>query len=154
MPLVCIPQLYVFVNLPSTLSPASVPLPPESKGGGGHTRVRMRGWGSQFQRLEKSLALCLLCGVPCLPSFMMLYPSLSAVQFVCQQSCLHVCPQFGSLFVSSDFPSVSDTKFVSPNSNEGTYTVVLLICNVRFKTSIEVKAKKRPGRFIVINLFN
>ncbi len=32
-------------TLPPPLSPASVPLPPESKGGG-HTRLRVRGWGS------------------------------------------------------------------------------------------------------------
>jgi hypothetical protein len=33
-------------SLPSPFSPASVPLPPEPKGGGGHTRLRVRGWGS------------------------------------------------------------------------------------------------------------
>jgi hypothetical protein len=33
-------------TLPTPLSPASVPLPPEPGGGGGHTRRRMRGWGS------------------------------------------------------------------------------------------------------------
>ncbi len=32
-------------TLPTLLSPASVPLPPEP-GGGGHTRLRVRGWGS------------------------------------------------------------------------------------------------------------
>ncbi len=38
------------------------PLPPEPKGGG-HTRVRVRGWGSPNSNdWRKSLALCLLCG--------------------------------------------------------------------------------------------
>ncbi len=32
-------------TLPPPLSPASVPLPPEPKGGG-HTRLRVRGWWS------------------------------------------------------------------------------------------------------------
>jgi hypothetical protein len=32
-------------------------------GGGGHTRLRVRGWGSpNSDDLRKSLALCLLCG--------------------------------------------------------------------------------------------
>ncbi len=49
-------------TLPPPLSPASVPLPPEPKGGGGHTGVRVRGWGSpSFKDWRKSLALCLLC---------------------------------------------------------------------------------------------
>jgi hypothetical protein len=44
------------------LSPASVPLPPEPKGGGGHTRLRVGGWGSpNSDDWRKSLALCLLC---------------------------------------------------------------------------------------------
>jgi len=46
-------------TLPPPLSSASVPLPPEPKGGGrgGHTRLRMRGWGEiQFRRLEKRLS--------------------------------------------------------------------------------------------------
>ncbi len=49
--------------LPTPLSPASVPLPPEP---GGSTRAG-EGLGEfQFRRLEKSLALCLLCGLPTL----------------------------------------------------------------------------------------
>ncbi len=36
---------------------------PQNQREGGHTRLRVRGWGSpQFRRLEKSLALCILCG--------------------------------------------------------------------------------------------
>ncbi len=47
--------------LPTPLSPASVPLPQEP-GGGGHTRLRARGWGSpNSDDLRKSLALCLVC---------------------------------------------------------------------------------------------
>jgi hypothetical protein len=43
-----------------SLSPASVPLPPVQRGGG--TLSAGEGLGeSQFRRLEKSLALCLLC---------------------------------------------------------------------------------------------
>jgi hypothetical protein len=50
-------------TLPPLLSPASVPLPPEPKGGG-HTRLRVRGWGSpNFDDWRKSLALCLLCAM-------------------------------------------------------------------------------------------
>ncbi len=50
------------VILLTPLSPAIVPLPLEPKGGGGHTRLRVRGWGSpNSDRLEKSLAVCLLC---------------------------------------------------------------------------------------------
>ncbi len=45
---------------PPPLSPASVPLPPRPKGGG-HTRLRVRGWGSPNSNdWRKSLALCLL----------------------------------------------------------------------------------------------
>jgi hypothetical protein len=48
-------------TLPFPLTPASVPLPPEPKGGG-HTRVRVRGWGSSNSYdWRESLALCLLC---------------------------------------------------------------------------------------------
>ncbi len=56
--------MYVFsleLGLPPPLHLASVPLPPEPKGGD----TLACGWGvgeSQFQRLEKRLALCLLCG--------------------------------------------------------------------------------------------
>jgi hypothetical protein len=48
-------------TLPPPLSPASVPLPPEPKGGG-HNRLQVRGWGSpNSDDWRKSLALCLLC---------------------------------------------------------------------------------------------
>ncbi len=45
--------------------PASMPLSPESEGGGGggHTRLRVRGWASpNSDDWRQSLALCLLCG--------------------------------------------------------------------------------------------
>ncbi len=46
-------------TLPTPLSPASVPLLPEPRGGGGHTRLRGRGWGSpNSDDYRKSLALC------------------------------------------------------------------------------------------------
>ncbi len=49
---------------PPPLSPASVPLPLEPKRGGGHTRLRVRGWGSpNADDWRNSLALCLLCGL-------------------------------------------------------------------------------------------
>ncbi len=49
-------------TLSPPLSPASVPLPSEPRGEG-HTRLRVRGWGSpNFDDWRKSLALCLLCG--------------------------------------------------------------------------------------------
>ena len=49
-------------TLPTPLSPASVPLPPEP--GRGDNRLRVRGWGSPTSDdLRKSLALCLLCGL-------------------------------------------------------------------------------------------
>ncbi len=50
-------------NLPPPFSPASVPLPGTNGGGGGvHTRLRVRGWGSpNSYDGRKSLALCLLC---------------------------------------------------------------------------------------------
>ncbi len=48
-------------TLPPPLSLASVPLPPEPEPGG-HTRLRIRGWGSpNSDDWRKSLALCLLC---------------------------------------------------------------------------------------------
>ncbi len=50
-------------TLPPLLSPASVPLPPET-GGGGHARLRVGGWGSpNSDDWRKSLALCLLCAL-------------------------------------------------------------------------------------------
>jgi hypothetical protein len=51
-------------TFPPPLSPASVPFSPEPKGGGGRGANSPSGEGlgeSQFRRLEKSLALCLLC---------------------------------------------------------------------------------------------
>ena len=36
---------------------------PHSEPEGGQSRLRLRGWGSPFRRLEKNLALCLLCAV-------------------------------------------------------------------------------------------
>ncbi len=46
-------------SLPAPLSSASVPIPPEPGG----TRAGEGLGESQFRRLEKSLALCLLCGL-------------------------------------------------------------------------------------------
>ncbi len=45
-----------------TLSPASVPLPPRTGGGGAHSPAGEGLGESQFRRREKSLALCLRCG--------------------------------------------------------------------------------------------
>jgi hypothetical protein len=43
---------------------ASECAPPTRTGGWGHTRLRVRGWGSPNpDDLRKSFALCLLCGV-------------------------------------------------------------------------------------------
>jgi hypothetical protein len=55
-------------DFPNPLSPASVPLQ-QNRGGGGHTRLRVRGWGSpNADDLKKSLALWLLCAsIYCLP---------------------------------------------------------------------------------------
>jgi hypothetical protein len=54
----------VIGTLPPPFSPASVPLPPEPKGEGGHTRLRVRGWGSpNSDDWRKGLALCLLCAL-------------------------------------------------------------------------------------------
>ncbi len=47
-------------TLPSPISPASVPLPPEPPKGGAHSPAGAGLWLSQFRRLVKSL--CLLCG--------------------------------------------------------------------------------------------
>jgi hypothetical protein len=47
---------------PTPLAASKCALPPDHRVGG-HTRLLLKGWGeSQFQRLEKRLALCLLCG--------------------------------------------------------------------------------------------
>jgi hypothetical protein len=57
-------------TLPTPLSPVSVPLPPETKGGGGtHTCLRVRGWGSPNSDWRKGLVLCLLCGAVCPKEF-------------------------------------------------------------------------------------
>ncbi len=50
-------------TLPTPLSPACVPFPPEpGEEGGGHTCPRVRGWESpNSDDWSKSLALCLLC---------------------------------------------------------------------------------------------
>jgi hypothetical protein len=52
-------------TLPTPLSPASVPLPPEPWwGGGGAHSPAGEGLGeSKFRRRRKSLALCLLCEI-------------------------------------------------------------------------------------------
>ncbi len=48
---------------PTPLAASECALPPDQRVGG-HTRLQLKGWGeSQFQRLEKRLALCLLCAV-------------------------------------------------------------------------------------------
>jgi hypothetical protein len=55
-------------DFPPPISPASVPLPLRNQKVGGHTRLRVRGWGSpNSDDWRKSLALSLLCGVypPC-----------------------------------------------------------------------------------------
>ncbi len=45
---------------------ASECAPPPQPGGGGHIRLRMRGWGSPNpDDWRKSLTLCLLCGTYC-----------------------------------------------------------------------------------------
>jgi hypothetical protein len=46
---------------PTPLPQASVPSPPPAKGWGAHTPAAKGVGESQFRRLEKSLALCLLC---------------------------------------------------------------------------------------------
>jgi hypothetical protein len=51
-------------TLPPPLSLASVPFPRAQRGGGGHSRLRVRGWGSPCSDdWRKALALCLLCGL-------------------------------------------------------------------------------------------
>ncbi len=57
-----VPSLELGLSHP--LSRQRVFLPPPEPKGGGHTRVRVRGWGSpNSDDWRKSLALCLLCGV-------------------------------------------------------------------------------------------
>ncbi len=51
---------------PTPLPQASVPSPsgPKGVGGGGQTRLRLKGWGSpNFDDWRKGLALCQLCGL-------------------------------------------------------------------------------------------
>jgi hypothetical protein len=51
---------------PTPLAASECALPPGPKGGGGKHSPAAKGVGeSQFQRLEKSLALCQLCDAPC-----------------------------------------------------------------------------------------
>jgi hypothetical protein len=52
------------LGLPQPLSrKQACPLPPNQRAGGGHTRLRVGGWGSpNFDDWRKSLALCLLSG--------------------------------------------------------------------------------------------
>jgi hypothetical protein len=51
------------LGLPQPLSRKRVCPPPRTKRVGGHTRLRLRGWGSSnSDDWRKSLALCLLCG--------------------------------------------------------------------------------------------
>jgi hypothetical protein len=53
---------YTTVYVPS--SELGVCPPPPEPGGGGHTSLRVRGWGSpSSDDVRKSLALCLLCVV-------------------------------------------------------------------------------------------
>jgi hypothetical protein len=52
------------LELSQPLSRQRVCPSPQNRGGGGHTRLRVRGWGSpNSDDWRKSLALCLLCGV-------------------------------------------------------------------------------------------
>ncbi len=46
---------------PTPLAVGECALPPVPKGGGAHSPVAIGVGESQFQRLEKRLALCLLC---------------------------------------------------------------------------------------------
>ncbi len=64
---------------PIPLAASECALPPEPKGGGAHSPAAKGVGESQFQRLEKSLALCLLCvlnlpsGPSTVPSFFQVY---------------------------------------------------------------------------------
>ncbi len=52
------------LGLPQPLSRKRVCAPPGPKGGRGHTRLRLKGWGSpNSDDWRKRLALCLLCGI-------------------------------------------------------------------------------------------
>ncbi len=48
---------------PTPLAASVCALPPGPKGGGAHSPAAKGVGESQFQRLEKRIALCLLCGV-------------------------------------------------------------------------------------------
>ncbi len=48
---------------PTPLAASECALPPGPKGGGAHSPAAKGVGDSQFQRLEKRLALCLLCGI-------------------------------------------------------------------------------------------
>jgi hypothetical protein len=48
---------------PTPLAASECTLPPGSKGGGAYSPAAKGVGESQFQRLEKRLALCLLCGI-------------------------------------------------------------------------------------------
>ncbi len=48
---------------PTPLTASECALPPGPKGGGAHSPAAKGVGVSQFQRLEKRLALCLLCGL-------------------------------------------------------------------------------------------
>jgi hypothetical protein len=50
-------------NSPTPLAASECALPPGPKGGGAHSPAAKGVGESQFQRLEKRLALCLLCGI-------------------------------------------------------------------------------------------
>jgi hypothetical protein len=84
----------VGIGTPHPLSRQQVrPSPPEPKGGWGTLAAGEGGGGeSQFRRLEKSLALCLLCACPCLSliwySCACLPPNRWVGRFSCPCPCL------------------------------------------------------------------
>jgi hypothetical protein len=94
-------------TLPTPLSPASVPLPPEPEGG--HTRLRVRGWGSpNSDDCRKSLALNLLCAfkslnlyINLISSYLYLYEKLLVFY---PRFCLFLPPAQSCVFVYK-FPS-------------------------------------------------
>jgi hypothetical protein len=55
---------------PTPLAASECALPPGPKGGGAHSPAAKGVGESQFQRLEKRLALCLLCGPGLDPSIL------------------------------------------------------------------------------------
>jgi hypothetical protein len=52
------------LDSPTPLAASECALPPGPKGGGAHSPAAKGVGESQFQRLEKRLALCLLCALP------------------------------------------------------------------------------------------